>query len=189
MIWPSLGIDSITVALLVLGALPWFYPFLKSLEVPGVVKIELKDVKVATEKITFKPIAGTLAAREEGSDTAEITGTVGPPGTIATLQHIASREPNLALIGFRIEIEKRLLHVAEIKKIETSGMSLSQLIRELREYNEFSPQVASGLNELVAMGNRAAHGAEVSPEAAAWVLDIGPTILNQLDLLIQSADT
>jgi hypothetical protein len=45
-------------------------------------------------------------------------------------------------------------------------------------------EAASGLMELIALGNRAAHGAAVSPDAGSWMLDVGPSILLQLDTLV-----
>lgn len=188
LISPSLGIDAITVALLVFGALPWLLPFLKSVELPGGLKIELRDAKAATEKIMSQPIVGIMVAKEDGADTANIMGGVVPLDAIAILQHIAIRDPNLAMVGFRIEIEKRLRQVADNKNIDTSRMPLSRLIKELQVGNILPQQVADGLIELVALGNRAAHGVEVSSDAASWVLDVGPSILNKLEAFVQSTD-
>ena len=85
----SITIDAIAIVLLVLAALPWLFPYLKSLELPGGVKIELKDVKEAVEKVS----QGDEAAPAE-SDEYDF------------LQTIAAHDPNLALVAVRIEIEK-----------------------------------------------------------------------------------
>jgi hypothetical protein len=43
--------------------------------------------------------------------------------------------------------------------------------------------------DLVALGNRAAHGVEVSPNAADWVLDIGSSIILVMDNLLKDVDS
>jgi hypothetical protein len=63
---------------------------------------------------------------------------------------------------------------------------LGQLIRELQKREILSAQNASGLIELTALGNSAAHGAEVTPNAANWVVDVGPSIITQLEEIIRS---
>lgn len=42
LMWPALSIDSVTAILLSLAVLPWVAPMVKSLEVPGVGRIELR---------------------------------------------------------------------------------------------------------------------------------------------------
>ena len=104
--------------------------------------------------------------------------------TIATLRNVAGTDPNLALVGVRIEIEKRLIELAKRRGIDSSRKSLGYLLRQLQQDQTIPSDLASGLNELTALGNRAAHGTEVSQDAAAWVLDIAPTILGILDDII-----
>ena len=48
---PSIAIDTITLILLVIAALPWFVHYVKAFEIPGVVKITLPDAKAVTDKI------------------------------------------------------------------------------------------------------------------------------------------
>lgn len=178
MVFPNLGIDAITVALVVLGALPWLLPFLKSLELPGGVKVELVDAKAATEKIIMESIPAAADASVVTMDDAQ--------NVVETLRHVAGRDPNLALVGFRIELERRLLRIAEERSIDSKRMSLHRLIRELQDRGVLPPEVAGGVSDLVALGNRAAHGVEVSPDASAWVLEIGPSILARLEALATS---
>jgi hypothetical protein len=175
--FPTVRIDYITLILLVLGVLPWFSPLIKSLELPGGLKIELQDVKAATDKVT----AG--AKEREGVEV-----TAPPPVVVAheessieRLREIGGSNPNLALVGLRIEIERRLTAVAMKEKIPTKGRSAGWLLRELQERKKLSPEIASGLNELVALGNQAAHGAHVTRDAAEWALDKAPAVLGILE--------
>lgn len=43
-----------TLVLLVVAILPWLAGAIRSVELPGVIKIELRDVKAATEKATSR---------------------------------------------------------------------------------------------------------------------------------------
>ena len=84
---------------------------------------------------------------------------------------------------FRIEVEKRIRELARANGLGNDRDTLQRLIRDLTNRGVIPPDAGSGLIEMIALGNRAAHGAEVSAEAAAWVLDVGPSILLQLDTL------
>jgi len=181
-IWPTLGIDATTIALLILAAFPWLIPVLKSVELPGGVKIELKDAKAATDKVISElPFQPTVLETEETPGVR--IRTYDASSTVDALRNVAKRDPNLALVGFRIEIEKRIFGIAEKAGIKTEHSNLSRLVRELQRQKVLPAQVASGLTELTNLGNRAAHGAEVTPDAAEWVLDAGPSILLNLDKL------
>jgi hypothetical protein len=52
-IWPNLRIDSITIVLLCLVVLPWIFPYIKAIELPGGFKIELRDIKWAIDKLAL----------------------------------------------------------------------------------------------------------------------------------------
>jgi hypothetical protein len=41
--------------------------------------------------------------------------------------------------------------------------------------------------ELIGLGNRGAHGVEVAQDAAAWVLDVAPSIVMGLDATANTA--
>jgi hypothetical protein len=181
---PTLGIDAILISLLVIAVLPWIIPFLKTLELPGGVKIEFRDVKEATDKIS-------VFEREKEAEileTAELFEVIiaeEEQDTFRVLHHIAEIDPNLCLVGFRIEIEKRLLRLAEQNDIDTYRRPLYSIVEVLIKRKMLPGPVASGLNDLIAMGNSAAHGANVSPDAAKLVLEVGPSILKTLDSLIE----
>ena len=101
------------------------------------------------------------------------------------IRSVYERDPNLALVGFRIEVEKRIRELARLHGLTTNERdALQSVIRDLANRHLLSPMAASGLMEIVALGNRAAHGASVSADAGSWLLDVGPAILLQLDNLI-----
>jgi hypothetical protein len=50
LVWPTLIIDHVTLGLLILAALPWLAPLIKSIEVPGIGKVELQEIKQQTQE-------------------------------------------------------------------------------------------------------------------------------------------
>ncbi|HBQ5984467.1 TPA: hypothetical protein L9A40_002313 [Klebsiella pneumoniae] len=50
-IWPHLAIDAITLGLIVVALLPWLAPIVKSVELPGGLKVELQEIKETTERV------------------------------------------------------------------------------------------------------------------------------------------
>src|SRR5712691_13469752 len=113
LLWPTLAIDAITLALLVIALLPWLAPIFKSLEFPGGWKVEFQDLQKAAERAEK---AGLLAPQPE------------LPSAEFTFQQVAESDPNLALAGLRIEIEKRLASLADKHGIERRGRGLGQLL-------------------------------------------------------------
>lgn len=164
-IFPDLQIDAVALGLLILALLPWLSPLIKSAELPGGVKIEFQDVKEAAEKITRHAIT-------VGGVTIELP----EPGLLA----IADQDPNLALVGLRIEIDKRIRALAEAHGVSTR-LPLPRLTTQLAELGILDREIASGLRDLVALGNQAAHGTPVSRDAALSAVDYGPQVLAALD--------
>jgi hypothetical protein len=174
-------IDMVTLGLLLIAVLPWLASIVKTLELPGGVKIELQDVKAATEPVVAQT---ATAVGAESASTRPNTATAWN-----VLRSVAIQDPNLALVGTRIEIEKRLVRLADLNGIDTSKGSASRLLRDLLTHNAIQPpSVADGLKELIILGNQAAHGADVSLDAGNWVLNRAPFILALLDAWIDDAE-
>lgn len=166
-IWPKLAIDAVTLALIVIAILPWLAPLVKSLEVPGGWKVEFQDLQKAASRAES---AGLLAAEASGKEAT------------FSFQSIASRDPNLALAGLRIEIEKRLSSLAGIHGLNPRHpLSVGQSLRALAQADVLTKEERSILTDMVDMLNAAVHGAEVDSRAAAWAIDVGPRLLTSLD--------
>jgi hypothetical protein len=166
-IWPTLAVDSITLALIILAILPWIAPLFKSLEFPGGWKIEFQELQKAENKADK---AGLLAP----ASTIDITPKY-------SFQVIADNDPNLALAGLRIEIEKRLQSIAESKNISVKNQGVSSLMRILSKEGALSQQEYSVLSDMVGMLNSAVHGATVDKRAVEWAMETGPRLLKSLD--------
>lgn len=183
-LFPKVSIDGVTLVLLVIAVLPWVMPFVKSVQLPGGFKIELQDVKEATSKVVSASLNVVL-----DSATLRATGTVDPPDgpVVERLRQVVAADDSLALVGAGIEIEKRLRQLAERRGLSTEGRTLGQLLRDVEKAQVLSPQALAGLRDIAALRNRAAHGAPVSPDAAAWVLNTLPAILESLDRIAKGA--
>ena len=173
LVFPQLAIDSITLVLLVIALVPWLAPIFKSLEFPGGWKVEFQELQKAAQK-------------------AEAAGLLAPAAPVApdmeySFQRAADQDPNLALAGLRIEIEKRLVALAQKTGIETRGRGVAHLLRVLNEHNVLDQQASSALADLTGLLNSAVHGASVDPQAAAWAINIGTRLLSRLDELIGAA--
>lgn len=172
-IWPQLAIDAIALALIVIAILPWLAPLIKSLELPGGWKVEFQELQKAASRAES---AGLLAAEPSQE---EVT---------FSFQSIATRDPNLALAGLRIEIEKRLSLLAEIHGLNARRpMSVGQALRALAQAEVLSNEERSILADMVNMLNSAVHGAEVDSRAANWAIEVGPRLLTSLDERVSEA--
>lgn len=165
-LWPDLKVDSITIALFVISIVPWLFPLFKSLELPGGWKIEFQDAQDAKEK-------------------AERAGLIIPSdgkkrSDLAFLE-ISDRDVNLGLAGLRIEIEKRLMALAEKNDIRNQRRGLSVLLRDLGNNGVLSHDELSALLDITTILNSAIHGSLINHDTATYTLDFGLSLLNALD--------
>jgi len=169
LIRPALAIDAVTLTLLVIALVPWLAPIFKSLEFPGGWKVEFQDL----QKVAVRAEQAGLLAAKEAATQPEFT-----------FQRVAERDPILALAGLRIEIEKRLVALAEKRGIDVDGRGLGQLLRILAQRQVLTDGERSVLADLTGLLNSAVHGAAVDPRAAEWAMDVGPLLLKALDDLV-----
>jgi len=168
LVWPSLAIDVITVTLLAIAVVPWLAPLFKSLELPGGLKVEFQELQRAAER-------------------AEQAGLLAPPAPPVapqveySFQRLTDEDPNLALAGLRIEIEKRLVALAEKHGVEVRGRGLKLLLRQLSAHQILSHEEESILTDLSGLLNSAVHGASVDRETAARATEVGARLLRKLD--------
>lgn len=169
-VWrPELAIDAITLALLVCAALPWLAPLIKSVELPGGLKVELAEVKAVADR-----------AEEAGL----ISASPKPQTPEHSFQLVTEKDPNLALAGLRIEIERRLVRLSELHGIPVRYKGIGQLLRALDERGVLTAMQTRVLSDLTGLLNSAVHGAQVSSEAASQAFAIAPELLGSLDGMI-----
>jgi len=169
MVWPDLKVDVITLGLIIVALLPWLSVLIESAKFPGGWEVKFRSLQSAAQKVISEV------------PTAATAGVAPRPAYL----EIIERDPNLALVGLRIEIEKRLRALGEAAGIKEER-SLMRLFQRLREEGVLRDASLSGLQEVVMAGNQAAHGAKVEPNVASWAADYGPELLATLDAHLQA---
>jgi len=98
-----------------------------------------------------------------------------------SFETLLDKDPNLALAGLRIEIEKRLVQIAKINNLDVARSSVGQLLRLLSQHQILTPEESSALADMSGLLNLAVHGASVDKRAADWAFEYGPKLLQSLD--------
>lgn len=164
--WPDLTVDAITLALFAIAIAPWLAPLFEYLEFPGGWKVGLRDLERTANEMNK---AGLLAPASKG------------PKPVHAFLSVAQQDPKLALAGLRIEIEQRLLKLAESHGLGGRRMGIGGLLRLLAKEDLLTSQERTVLADMVGLLNSAVHGARVDAQATDWALEVGPRILEALD--------
>ena len=172
MLKPSLTIDGITIALFLIAILPWIINLIKSLELPGGVKVEIseKELSVTEKKIEN---AGLIS-----KTTQKVKNKILLP---------IYDDPVITLAALRIEIEKRLKTLLRNNDVPMQ-VGLKSTIFTLYNNKLLEPDEQSALLDLITVLNSAVHAEDVSENTVNWAIKIGPGILMSLDKKIK-ADT
>ena len=183
LIYPKLAIDSITVSLLVLLLAVWFLPWVKTLKIPGGAEIQMREVEKVEESLSKID----LARRPQSPTNFAIAAIDGVEVDRTPLrEQLLEQDPNLALAGLRIEIEKHLRDLATKRGIFLQkNTDLIALSRALKQMGILDTKVESSLSEIVALCNRAVHGAQVGTTVARRTVAIGQELLSILESLAQ----
>jgi len=168
---PELQLDLVSLGLFAIAVLPWLSDLIKSAEIPGGWKVEFQEVKTAAEKVA------------QTSTTIE----TGEKQGYSERLYAAERDPNLALVGLRIDLERRIRALAKENSVRTT-QPLQRVVRDLQGVNALTPGEVEGLTDLIAAGNKAAHGADVSSEAAHWLAANSQALLTTLDSKLKQHD-
>jgi hypothetical protein len=164
---PAFQIDGITVVAVGIALLPWLSTIFKSVEIPGWLKVEFKYFqKAARDAESAGLLAGSLTKKEQSQ---------------YSFQLIATNDPNLALAGLRIEIEKRMKKLAEKHGIGTDYQGIGNMLRNLRNKKALTDREVEAIDAILELLNNAVHGARVDAKTASWALEFGPRILKSLD--------
>ena len=170
--FPNLKIDAIFITLIVIAIIPWLEPLLKSVELPGGLKVEFQDFK----KLEDEAKKAGLIKSDKNPEIAEVKHSE----TYSFIE-IAEQNEELALVGFRIEIEKRLRSLADKYSIESNRYSVTRLIEALTKEEILTIAEKTSLIDIISTLNKASHGMEYDQRNANWVIENGPKILESLD--------
>jgi hypothetical protein len=197
LIWPNIknAIDVIAFGLFVVAVLPWLSSIIESVDFPGGWGVKLRDVQGAGSLVTAgaetkSAAAGHPSPRGAARDASQAEAEAAMQGSqVRTIpldasepayMSIVSRDPNLALVGLRIEIEKRVRQLAATHGLP-DHLPLRKMLNELRRTEILDSQTCHGLDQLIMAGNDAAHGATVQTSVAQWAIEYGPEVLAVLD--------
>lgn len=165
--FPDVTIDAITLTLFIIAIVPWLAPLFKAIEFPGGWKIEFQDFIKAKEEAKNAGLLTPKGARGGGAEFA--------------FQVVSSEDPNLALAGLRIEIERRLNTIAESHEILVRNAGVGRLISILDQQQILDPRESGALRDIVGLLNSAVHGADVDFKTFEWAMEVGPNLLFVLD--------
>jgi hypothetical protein len=169
-LFPHFRIDAITIGLLVVGIIPWLSKVIDSFELPGGWKLKFRDLEQAAARAEK---AGMLSDDISKKDENRYS-----------FQSIGESDPNLALAGLRIEIEKRLKTLAEKNGIGTRMQSARRLLQMLAAKKIVTAEEQSVFEDMILLLNAAVHGARIDARAYAWAMKYGPGFLKSLDAKI-----
>lgn len=155
----KITVDAITIVLLVIASLPWLFPYLKSLELPGGIKVELKDALKKVEDAV--------------------------PYDKTTTPKYAGVNSSLAFVALRVEIEKTIRKYQS--DLGRKSHSLSIRLQILANDNVISKPLSEALLEIVKLGNAAAHGQTIDSEEAELILMRSDSLLNKLEDSLKNA--
>ena len=162
------SIDATVTVLVFLVFLPWIRSFVKGVEIPAFGTITLADVADVTNRFEV---------------TKQEVTTVELLEPVPSFLEVLNIDPNLALAGYRIELEKRLQKLARLYDID-SGLPLNSILHKLTSKNIISEQQSTGYEDILHYAEKAMHGARVEPRVVEWIKTKGKRFLDILDVEI-----
>ena len=159
---PNLIIDSITVGLILLALIPWLAPIIKSIEIFGIGKVELQDLKNEVEKLK--------GAVESAEQKAEYAAADVPEKN--TSKTIMSAQDSLKELANK--------YIATRKNLRASPERTAVMTKIFKEMVQISSQINSLDVDTLLLSNN--HGDRLS---ACAYLYANPS-REKLDLTIES---
>lgn len=158
----QMKIDITGLGFLLLSLIPWSTRILKSAKLPGGLEIEFKDIAEAQKLVESVPKDFKITKHKY------------------SFLNILGIDPNIAMAALRVEIETRLREIGSFYGF-SEYEPLTSLFRSLRKNESITEQEFYGMEELIHVGNKAAHGAKVEDKIIKWATDYAPVILGILD--------
>ncbi len=162
-------IDYISVALLVLAGLPWILPLLRHLELPGGIKMDLKE---GVEEVQ------QLAKQEGFIDSASVESIVQGPDDLV-YEQLLKQDPNLALAAMRLNLERQLTSLL-VDKTNIQFAGIGRILEMLRQRGTISQSEYVVIQHIVPVLNKAVHGSTIDPHSARRIISIGLQLMHSL---------
>lgn len=171
--FPDVPVDNTILFLSALAVFPWLAGVFRSIELPNGYKIEMQELNSVSNVIS--------KSNKNSKNLEPITDEI--KRSKPSFLRLSDSDPNLALVGLRIEIEAKLKSLAH--SFDISSNSLRIIASGLCDKGVFSQETSDALQRLIELGNKAAHGAELETEAFKWVFENGPRILSSLHIIVE----
>ena len=122
--FPEITIDNITLALIVIIVFSWLIPNVQTIKLPGGTELTLRKFATKLEEDS---------ARSELIQPQRVLAET-PPSKDETLRWILLQsDPNLALASLRLDIEKTLRQIADVKKLFLEKAPLRRILNTLHK--------------------------------------------------------
>ncbi|HBG3383052.1 TPA: hypothetical protein KQB18_004290, partial [Clostridioides difficile] len=117
-VFPKASIDSTFIILIIFALMPWLIPYIKTLEISGIGKVELIDRETQVRMQENIQNLNLEAVEVDNLTAQRIDGS---------LDDIVQGDPKLALVSLRIELEKTLRAIAEKNNVQFYRCGLGKL--------------------------------------------------------------
>jgi hypothetical protein len=166
LIWPAIKLDTSALFLLALCFLPWLGAIFKSVKLPGGAEVEYRqDLLQATKKVEDSGLLGDSLVQK------------GDP----IYRTLIEQDPNLALAGLRIDIERKLRTLMGVIDPDNSLKPLSQVVEIIGSRGLFTKGQTQAMHGILKRLNIAVHGGRVPVKDATEVIQMGSRLLDSLD--------
>lgn len=177
--WKQITVDTTTLLLL---ALLLVSPFIEQLRKIKVGEFEAEIAPDEVEKVKSEV--------DKRLGTGEVRGPITPEvrSVGESLLDLLDRDHVLALAKLRIELEQALtrLHLLTTPTTrQRRHAGLNRLVGDLVRSGILPTQQSEPLREVISLCNRAVHGEHVRPADARSILDIGISILEEIDSILE----
>lgn len=185
------GVGLITLFLLIAHTFAWSQIKVDIVTIFLLTIISLVPLFELVRKVKFGEFEAEIAPREvaEASTKLEKLTPVNfkaekiPEGGYSEILDLVKIDLQLGFAKLRMELERLLrgLYSASFPKIKAKKfIGLGGILRELRNANYLSVDIASGLNDVIGLSNRAVHGEIIKQKDAEELATMGVQLLNRL---------
>jgi hypothetical protein len=170
-IFPKINIDNVTVILIGMALVPWLEPLFKSVGLPGGISFGFQELDMLDAEAEE---AGLITLNNNNNEAV----TLVPKYDFI---EIADKNPELAPLSLRIEIEKKLRQLATSNNIHTANLSVTGILEQLAQRNLIKLNELTVLKKMLIVLNKATHATANDGRLASWVHNHGPSIINNLE--------
>ena len=187
-LWPGFFlVDAYSLGLIGVLLLLALRPLLKSANVAGVAGVEFREELEAGQE-SAEQVEAKLEEEEESEDEGRSSRLEGAHALFPIpdyLRELVWRDPNVALAGLRIELERALRLAREVlldrdqdEKDDRPrrSLTLSGIVRDLQKRRRLDDEQSELALSIIRIGNRAAHGELIAPDEASLVFEWADTL-------------